>query len=47
VLPLMPEENGKGPNLESKKKRKRPFISNWIFENIEQRRWCAALEAGV
>ena len=47
VLPLMPEENGKGLNLESKKKRKRPFISNWIFENIEQRRWCAALEAGV
>ena len=47
VLPLMPDENGKGPNLESKKKRKRPFISNWIFENIEQRRWSAALENGA
>jgi glycosyltransferase involved in cell wall biosynthesis len=48
VLPLTPDENGKGPNLESRKqKRKRPFVSNWIFENIEQRRWSAALENGA
>jgi glycosyltransferase involved in cell wall biosynthesis len=43
ALPLMPDENGKGPKLESKKKRRRPFISNLIFENIERRRWSAAL----
>ena len=44
TLPLMLDENGKGPNLESTKKRKHPFISNRIFENIEQRRWYAAFE---
>ena len=39
--------NGKGRNLEPDKKRKRPFISNLIFEKIERRRWSAALENGA
>jgi glycosyltransferase involved in cell wall biosynthesis len=30
----------------SRAERKRPFISNRIFENIERRRWAAALQAG-
>jgi glycosyltransferase involved in cell wall biosynthesis len=47
TLPLMPDENGKGPDLESRKKRKHPFISNRIFQNIEQRRWSAAFEDGA
>jgi len=45
VLPSMPDEHG--PDLESNEKRKRPFISNLIFENIERRRWSAALENGA
>jgi hypothetical protein len=36
-------KKGKGPGMDSKKIGKRPFISNRIFENIERRRWCAAL----
>jgi len=33
-----------GPSTE---KKKRPFISNQIFDNIERRRWSAALEDGA
>ena len=43
VLPLLPERKGRGPGMDSKKNGKRPFISNRIFENIERRRWSAAL----
>jgi glycosyltransferase involved in cell wall biosynthesis len=44
--PLLPEEKGKGPGMDSEKNGKRPFISNRIFENIERRRWSAALAEG-
>jgi glycosyltransferase involved in cell wall biosynthesis len=47
VLPLMPYQNRKRPDLESRRKGERPFISNLIFENIERRRWSVALESGV
>jgi len=40
---VLHEKNWKGPGMDSKKNGKRPFISNRIFENIERRRWCAAL----
>jgi glycosyltransferase involved in cell wall biosynthesis len=40
---VLHEKKGKGPGMDSKKIGKRPFISNRIFENIERRRWCAAL----
>jgi len=43
---LLAEMKGKGPGMESKKNGKRPFISNRIFENIERRRWSAALAEG-
>jgi len=43
VLSSLPEKKGKGPDMNSKKDGKRPFISNRIFENIERRRWSAAL----
>jgi glycosyltransferase involved in cell wall biosynthesis len=41
-----PEKKGKGADLNSQKKSKRPFISNWIFKHIELRRWSAALNDG-
>ena len=47
VLSLLPEKNGKGPSVDSKKKGNRPFISNRIFENVERRRWSAALAEGA
>jgi hypothetical protein len=43
---LLPERKGKGTSTDSKKNGKRPFISNRIFENIERRRWSAALTEG-
>jgi len=43
VLSLLPEKKGKAPSVDSKRNGKRPFISNRIFENIERRRWSAAL----
>jgi glycosyltransferase involved in cell wall biosynthesis len=46
VAPLLPEKRGKGPRMDPKKNGKRPFISNRIFENIERRRWSAALTEG-
>jgi glycosyltransferase involved in cell wall biosynthesis len=46
VPPVLPEKKGKSPSVESKKNGKRPFISNRIFENIERRRWSAALAEG-
>ncbi len=47
VLLLLPAKKGIGPNAESKKKGKRPFISNRIIENIERKRWSAALNDGA
>jgi glycosyltransferase involved in cell wall biosynthesis len=44
VLSLSLEKEGKGPSLDSKKKGKRPFISNRIFENIERRRLSSLIE---
>jgi glycosyltransferase involved in cell wall biosynthesis len=44
--PVLPEKKRKSPCMESKKNGKRPFISNRIFENIERRRWSAALAEG-
>jgi glycosyltransferase involved in cell wall biosynthesis len=41
--PVLPEKKGKRLSTESKKNGKCPFISNQIFENIERRRWSAAL----
>jgi hypothetical protein len=41
------EKQGKGANLCSRKKRKRPFISNRIFKHIELTRWSAALRDGA
>jgi len=46
VPPGLPEKKGNSPSMESKKNGKRPFISNRIFENIESRRWSAALAEG-
>ena len=46
VPPMLPEKKSKSPSMESKKNWKRPFISNRIFENIERRRWSAALAEG-
>jgi glycosyltransferase involved in cell wall biosynthesis len=44
---VLHEKKGNGFGMDSKINGKRPFISNRIFENIERRRWCAALaEAG-
>lgn len=45
VLSLVQEKQGQGhsPSTNSNKNRKPPFISNRIFENIERRRWSAAL----
>jgi glycosyltransferase involved in cell wall biosynthesis len=37
------EKNGKGAAVHSTKKRKRPFISNRIFKQIELTRWSAAI----
>jgi len=47
VLSLLPEKKETGPDADSKKKGKRPFISDRMFENIERRRWSAALEHGA
>jgi glycosyltransferase involved in cell wall biosynthesis len=47
VLSLLPEKKGKSPSIDSKKNGNRPFISNRIFENIERRRWSAALAEEV
>jgi glycosyltransferase involved in cell wall biosynthesis len=47
VLPSLPEKEGNGTNVDSKKKRKRPFVSDRIFENIERRRLSAALDDGA
>lgn len=47
VSSLLPEKNGKPPSIDSKKNGKRPFISNRIFENIERRRWSAALSEEI
>jgi glycosyltransferase involved in cell wall biosynthesis len=44
--PLLPEKKGRGPGIDSEQNGKRPFISNRIFENIERRRWSAALAEG-
>jgi glycosyltransferase involved in cell wall biosynthesis len=41
-----PEKKGKGADLNYQKERKRPFISNRIFEHIELTRWSAALNDG-
>jgi glycosyltransferase involved in cell wall biosynthesis len=46
VPPVLPDKEGRWPSMESKKNGKRPFISNRIFENIERRRWSAALAEG-
>ena len=46
-LSLFSEKKGKSPSLDSKKNGKRPFISNRIFENIERRRWSAAVAEEV
>jgi glycosyltransferase involved in cell wall biosynthesis len=46
VRPL-PEEKERKANLSSKKKKKRPFISNRIFKRIELSRWSAALHEGA
>jgi len=43
---LLLEKEGKGPGMDSKKTGKRPFISNRIFNNIQRRRWSAALAEG-
>jgi glycosyltransferase involved in cell wall biosynthesis len=46
-VPSLPHENkGEGPGMDSQKNGKRPFISDRIFENIERRRWSAALAEG-
>jgi glycosyltransferase involved in cell wall biosynthesis len=37
----------KGTGVDFRKKKKRSFISNRIFENIERRRWSAALNNGA
>ena len=47
VLPLLPDKKRKKTNVDSKKKEKLPFIFDWIFENIERRRWSAALDDGA
>jgi hypothetical protein len=47
LLPSMRNRKGKGPNVDSIKKRKSPFISDRIFKNIERRRWFAALDDGA
>jgi glycosyltransferase involved in cell wall biosynthesis len=47
ALSLLPEKKGKSPGIDSKKNGERPFISNRIFENIEHRRWSAALAEEV
>jgi hypothetical protein len=41
-----PEKKGIGADSDSRKERKRPFISNRIFEHIERRRWSAAQNDG-
>jgi glycosyltransferase involved in cell wall biosynthesis len=43
---LLPRKKGKEPGMDSQKNGKHPFISNRIFENIERRRWSAALAEG-
>jgi glycosyltransferase involved in cell wall biosynthesis len=47
VCSLLPEKEGKSPGLDPKKNAKRPFFSNRIFENLERRRWSAALSEEV
>lgn len=42
-----PQNEGKKVELNSDKKKERIFISNWIFENIERRRWSGALDDGA
>jgi glycosyltransferase involved in cell wall biosynthesis len=46
-LPLRPDTKERMTNVDSQKKKKRPFISNRIFESIERRRWAAALDNGA
>ena len=46
-LSFLAEKKGKGPGTDSEKNGERLFISNRIFENIERRRWSAALENGA
>lgn len=46
VLPLPTEKKGKAPNVDCKKKRKRPSILDRTLENIEPRRWSAGLDDG-
>jgi glycosyltransferase involved in cell wall biosynthesis len=44
---MRPGKKGNRLSTDSKKKEKRPFISNRIFEKIERRRWSAALDTEV
>jgi len=43
-LSVFLEKKGKGSSLDSKRKGKRRFISNRIFENIERRRLSSLIE---
>ncbi len=42
-----PQNEGQEIKGNSNNNKKRPFISNWIFENIERRRWSDALDDGA
>lgn len=42
-----PDQRREGLPADSQKKQKRPFISNRIFDDIERRRWSAALDKGA
>jgi glycosyltransferase involved in cell wall biosynthesis len=46
VRPL-PEKDGKGADLDSRKQKKLPYIANTIFRRIEVTRWSAALRDGT
>jgi hypothetical protein len=41
-----PGKMGKGTDLYSKKKKKRPFILNVLFRHFESTRWSVALDDG-
>jgi glycosyltransferase involved in cell wall biosynthesis len=47
LMASTPETKGKKTTTDFKKRRKRRFISDRIFENIERRRWSAALDNGA
>lgn len=47
TLPYLLEKRKKQSDLNTKKKGRRQFISERIFENIERRRWSTALDAGA